>query len=140
MKSICNYMLASLFVLAAAAFVSCEQKPLRLPEAATAFLSENFPNEEIKKLEKEGSKYEVKMQSDKEFDFDCDGVWTKVNCRKEAVPAALIPEPIAQYLEANYPGAFVTEIEILGSKIEVDLSDGNDLFFTKNGEFLRIEK
>ncbi len=142
MKKISNYMMTALLGVTMLLNVSCDQKAkgTELPEAATAFLNEYFPNEQIRKIDKEGSKYEVKMQSDAEFDFDRNGEWTKVNCRKEPVPAEVLPTPILQYVEANYPGVFVTEIEMIGSKYEVDLSNGLDMFFTKDGEFVKIEK
>ncbi len=121
---------------------SCEQKgkEIQLPENASAFLQEYFPNEEIVKIQKEGGKYEVKMGNSKEVDFDRKGEWIKVDCRKEVVPAAIVPAAIIEYIEANYPDVYVKEIEIVFGKYEVDLANGLDIIFDKDGEFVKIEK
>ncbi len=140
MRTITKYVMGGLLAASMTFFSSCEQKEIQLPENAAAFMNDYFPDAEIRKIEKEGGKYEVKMQNDMEVDFNKNGEWTKVDCRKEAVPLAVIPTAIASYLEENYPGIFVKEIEIINGKYEVDLSNGTDLIFNKAGEFVKVEK
>ncbi len=140
MKTTVKYMMALLFAVSVTFFSSCEQKGGQLPDKATAFLNEHFPGEEILEIEKEAGKYEVKIQNGKEVAFDRAGVWIKVDCKDEAVPVAVIPAAIVNYLDSNYAGLFVKEIEVFTGKYEVDLSNGYDLLFNMNGDFLRREK
>ncbi len=37
------------------------------------------------------------------FEFDKNGNWDKVDCHHAAVPAAIIPASIANYVKANFP-------------------------------------
>ncbi|MEK9787611.1 MAG: PepSY-like domain-containing protein, partial [Flavobacteriaceae bacterium] len=50
-----------------------------------------------------------------------------------------VQQKIADYISANYPNEYVTEVEIENQKIEVELSSGIELIFDLNGNFLRLD-
>ncbi len=114
----------------------------QLPEAAKTFISKQFPEHKITRVEKDlGGKtsYDVKLSGGVEIEFDDEGEWKKVDCRR-AVPAVLIPTPIADYVKKNHPKASIRSIEKRCFGYEVDLSRGPDLLFDKNGAFFSIDR
>lgn len=44
-----------------------------------------------------------------EIDFDKKGNWLEVDCKKSAVPEALIPVPVKEYVKANFPREIITK-------------------------------
>ncbi len=68
-----------------------------------------------------------------------DGNWTSVDGNGQAVPAALLLENIAAYLQANYPNQVATEISIEHNQIEIGLVNELDLYFDQSGNFLRAD-
>ena len=45
----------------------------------------------------------LKEGTPEEIDFDKKGNWLEVDCKKSAVPEALIPVPVKEYVKANFP-------------------------------------
>ena len=55
--------------------------------------------------------YEVLLTDRTEIDFDSNGNWTDVDCKKAAVPEALIPVSVKEYVKTNFPQEIITKIE-----------------------------
>jgi len=112
-----------------------------LPEAARSFISNHFPNHKVLQAEKEFHEYEVLLDGAVKLEFNHKGQWKKVDCEHgaEAVPAAVIPAAVAQYVKASYPTATVTSISRDRRDIEVELDGRMDLKFAPDGRFLRID-
>lgn len=83
--------------------------------------------------------YEVTLTDRTEIDFDKKGNWTEVDCKKNAVPAALIPASVKDYVKANFPNEIITKIERKSTGIEVELANDFSLKFNKKGQFVSLD-
>lgn len=78
----------------------------QLPLTARNFINRYFTDPQISHIKIEagilGSKsYEVLLTDRTEIDFDSNGNWTDVDCKKAAVPEALIPVSVKEYVNLN---------------------------------------
>lgn len=117
--------------------------PEQLPEAAKTFIKQTFPEQAIAYAEIETgltkTKYEVRLNDGTEIDFNGKGEWDKVDCKYKAVPAVLVPEPIALHVEANYPASLIVKIDKELYGWEIELSNDLELKFAANGSLLAID-
>ena len=67
------------------------------------------------------------------------GNWMEVDCKKNAVPAALIPASVKDYVKANFPNEIITKIERKSTGIEVELANDFSLKFNKKGQFVSLD-
>ena len=115
----------------------------QLPAAAKTFVQQNFKGTSIVYVEFDrefnGGKYEVTLNDGTQIDFDKKGVWDKIDCEVGAVPAALIPGTIANYVKTNFAGAKVTKIDKERFGYEIELSNGLELKFNKAGQLLSMD-
>ena len=78
-----------------------------LPEKAQQFIRQHFPNEKVSfaKMERElfDTTYEVIFTSSSKVEFLKNGDWKEVDCKYSTVPAAIIPQQIAQYVPSTIP-------------------------------------
>lgn len=114
-----------------------------LPKAAQEFLSKEYADNDwaIGKKDK-GSlslKYDVTLADGSEIEFDKNGQWTEIDGKGKAIGAHFIPNKIAAYVKANYPGQSFTKIDKSDRKIEVKLANKVELEFTKDGDFVKID-
>ena len=126
---------------------ACSDKPVtaeQVPVPIKAFIQQYFPGQTItyaeKDLELTGYKYDVFLADGTRIDFDTDDVWDKINCPlTNPVPTALIPAPIATFIQANYPDAMITKIDKENRGYEVDLANGLELKFNKQGALIEMD-
>ncbi len=136
--------IAALF--ASASFVSCKDVIItadKLPATAQTFIKEYFPGSDISyaKKDKELTKttYEVVLQDGTEIDFDSKGQWDKIDCKRATVPAKLIPDAIATYVQTNFPGQAIVKIDKELFGYEIELLNDLELKFDKNGRLVNID-
>lgn len=114
-----------------------------LPQAITTFLQQHFPNVAIAMVETDadhgGLEYDVTLTNGVEVDFDINNQWEQVDCRAQAVPAALVPAPIAAYVKANYQSMPITKIDNNHYGYEIRLVNGMELKFDASGRFLAYD-
>ena len=117
----------------------------QLPLTARNFINQYFTKPQISHIKIEtgilGSKsYEVLLTDHRtEIDFDSNGNWTDVDCKKAAVPAALIPASVKEYVKMNFPQEIITKIERGRSGVEVELANDYSLKFNKKGQFVSMD-
>ncbi len=133
------------FILLALLFVQCDRQDIvtqdksRLPQPAQDFIATYFPTEEVDfiKIDKElNTTYEVRFASGTELAFDKNGDWIEVDCKQSAVPEDVIPPAIADYVRTNFPDRPITQIEKDGRRYDVHLSNGLELHFNHQGEYV----
>lgn len=83
--------------------------------------------------------YEVRFTNGTKVEFDENGELTKVDCGLQRVPDALLPEPVRQYVAAQFPKDFVTEWGKDDLRWKAELSNKLDLIFNRNFEFVGID-
>lgn len=115
-----------------------------LPQAAQMTLAKNFKAEvSVVKIEKDFgrvSEYEVVLSDGTEITFDRDGNWDNIEVRKTMkIPSAFIPAAIAKYVKTNMSGENIVGIDKDRSGYDVELSNGVDMKFNKNGQFVRYD-
>ncbi len=141
-----------LFILALAIFAVqfsfagdvITQDAKQLPLVARNFINRHFTKPQIHyiKIESEilqNKKYEVQLADFTEIDFDKQGNWLEVDCKKAAIPAALIPTSVQEYVKTNFPREIVTKIERERSGMKIELSNDYSLKFNKKGKFVSID-
>ena len=141
MKTKRFYMAALMCIMVSVAtFAFNRQVPQqKLPAAAKAFIQKNFSATSIVYVEEDvefmKTNYEVRLNDGTKVEFDGKGVWDKVDCKRKAVPAAVVPASIAKYVKSNFPKASIVKIDKTRIGYEVELSNDADLRFNKKGQF-----
>ncbi len=137
-------MLAVGVVFGASAKDTYSHDPSVLPEAARTVVKNNFKSDiSVIKIDKDFgriSDYEVILTDGTEIKFDRNGNWEDVECaNSKSVPAGFIPQGVADYVKKNQSGTHIVGIEKDHGGYEVQLSNGVELKFNKQGEFQRYD-
>ena len=140
MKRINLFLAGLVCLLTSATVCHADDMPIpaaQLPTAAQSFVQQNFPGKAIAYAEKDTEfmkvKYEVHLNDGTQIDFDKNGNWDKVDCHMVAVPAALVPAAIQQYVNATFAGTSVVKIDKERYGYDVELSNGAEMKFNKQG-------
>lgn len=117
-----------------------------LSETCKTIIETHFPEATVILVERknvpdsDGTVYEVKLNNGMEIDFNAECNWTDIDGNNQRIPYALISEAIVSYVQTNYPEPiFIKGIDKESFGFEVELSNGVDLIFDTNGEFVRID-
>ncbi|MGL5682794.1 MAG: PepSY-like domain-containing protein [Marinifilaceae bacterium] len=118
-------------------------KAEQLPAAAQTFIKKYFPKAEIMLVKSEtsltGTQYEVTFTNGDNIDFDKTGQWTEIECKKEGVPTAIIPQQISTLISKRFPKTFVTRIERDKKGYDIELSNQMELEFDKNFNLISVD-
>lgn len=120
------------------------QDAKQLPLTARNFINQYFSKPQISHIKIEtnilgSKKYEVLLTDRTEIDFDSNGNWTEVDCKKVAVPEALVPASVKEYVKTNFPRETITKIERKSSGVEVELANDYSLKFNSKGRFVSMD-
>lgn len=120
------------------------QDAKQLPLTARNFIHQYFSEPQISHIKIDtgllgSKKYEVLLTDRTEIDFDSNGNWTEVDCKKAAVPGALIPVPVKEYVKTNFPREVINKIERGRSGVEVELGNDYSLRFNSKGQFVSMD-
>lgn len=114
-----------------------------LPAKAQSFINTYFANEEISHIILDRDvisvDYNVALLSGTKLEFDSKGEWKEVDTRNDAVPEALIPNAIAEYVKSKYPNRKITEISRNHTYTEVTLNGGLELTFNKSYKLVDVD-
>ena len=134
------------FLFAAPQAFADDDKPITLtglPQKAQTFIAAHFPQKEIAVAKQEGhllgKSYDVIFTNGDKVEFNRSGEWTKVSCRHNSVPQGIVPAQIMEYINKNYPGATVKDIEKEDWLYEVGLNNGIDLKFNNSFKLVNID-
>lgn len=116
----------------------------QLPLKARNFINQHFTTPEISyvKVENEllkSKKYEAVLTCGAEIEFDSSGEWTDVDCKRSSVPMTIVPDYARQYVEKNFPGNIITQIERERYGVKVELNNDLELKFDKKGNLFKID-
>ncbi len=114
-----------------------------LPEGITTFIKQNFPNASIVGVEPDhdhgGMEYDVYLNDGTELDFDANNQWETIESRGKGVPAAFIPKAIATYVKSNYQNTPIAKIHKEHYGYEIELTNGMELSFDRQGRFMGMD-
>ena len=127
-------------------FSACDKESIvsadGLPKDAQVYITQHFPEHEILQVVKERddlkTTYDVYLSEGFNLDFDKKGKIRGVEGSSK-LPDSVVPEQILTYVNTNYPDFSVLDWELDDRGQEVKLSNGMELKFDKNGNFLRID-
>lgn len=143
---ITRFILSAIVALFTCAVCFADDRPIpveQLPEAAKAFVKEHFPENTIVyakiDVEMQKTEYEARLNDGSKVEFDEQGNWKGVNCHYKAVPAALVPKAIADYVGAKFPDIAITKISRKWYGYEVELLSDLDLRFDKDCVFIGFD-
>ena len=116
----------------------------KLPAAAQSFLKSHFADLTLAYAVEDpkwvGSEYEVTYTDRTEVDFRSNGEWASVERKYAAVPSAIGPKQIADYVaKSNYPNQYGRKIERKTYSWEIELSNGLEIEFDKNFQVIDID-
>ena len=134
--------LAALLCILVSNVAMADDKPIpveQLPAAAKIFVQTNFEGKKIIYAEKDWNSYECRLDDGTKIEFNRKGNWKKVDCHYTPVPAAIIPEPIQQYVKTSFPGTMITKIDKERYGYDVELSNDIDLKFNYQGMIIGMD-
>ena len=143
MKNFITLGVFALFLL----MTGCSDKPVlpeQLPVSVKTFIQQTFPGKTItyaeKDLELTGYKYDVMLADGTHVEFDTDDMWDKIECPMTSpVPMALVPAPIATHIQTNFPGVLILKIDKESYGYEVELGNGIELKYNKQGALKEMD-
>lgn len=145
MKKLFTILMLTVFVaLGVNAKDSYSHDPAILPEAARTTIKNNFKSAvSIIKIDKDFgriSDYEVILTDGTEISFDRSGNWESVECSvKNTVPKAFVPQKVSDYVKQAQPKTHIVGIEKDRGGYDVELSNGIEMKFNRNGDFQRYD-
>lgn len=126
--------------------MASNDKPItvsQLPQAAQHVLKTEFKGRKVALSKMESGliskSYDVIFTNGDKIEFDRNGNWTDIECKKSGVPANLVPSQIRQYVKKNYSSQRIVEIEKKRGSYEVKLSKGVELTFNKNFKVTHVD-
>lgn len=118
-------------------------KAEQLPKAAQEFIQKFFPKQKVALAKEESDfldkSYEVLFVDGNKVEFTRNGEWKEVSCKFSAVPDGIVPPQIMQYINDNYAGAKVLEIDRDKRDIELKLSNRTELTFDLQFNIIDID-
>ena len=137
---------ALLFAGITASFAGDRERPItldKLPAAAQEFLAANFKDLTLAYAVEDpkfiGSEDEVIYTDRTEVDFESNGEWSSVERKYAAVPAAIVPVQIADYVKKSFAGESIRKIDRDKYTWEVELSNGLEIKFDRNFQVIDID-
>ena len=114
-----------------------------LPKPARELLNEHFKDKQIALVQKDKdglrTNYDIVFSDGMKMEFDSKGEWTEIDGKPQAVPAAMVPKTIADYVAKTYPGARIQQIDRDRRGYEVELSNGLDVKFNKKLKVVSVD-
>jgi hypothetical protein len=114
----------------------------QLPATAQNFIKQHFKGQTVTSanMNKEmfDIDYETVLSNGVKINFDSNGNWDEIDC-KTGVPSTVIPKAITTFVNTNYKGQNVVQIDKKIAGYDIELSSGTELEFDTAGKFLRID-
>lgn len=145
MKKIVAMVVMALFAVQAAMADDVVTRDVnKLPAPAREVIAKYFPQAKVSyiKIDKDLFKspiYEATLTNGTEIEFGSKGEWLEVDCKKETVPAYFISNEISRYIGTNFAGHSIVQISRDRKGYDVELSNGLEVKFDRNGNFLRLD-
>ncbi|TYR32973.1 hypothetical protein FXV77_18215 [Sphingobacterium phlebotomi] len=116
----------------------------KLPVKAQTFVKKHFSEKDVATITMDTEylfkkEYKVVLKNGSKIEFDADGEWEEVEMKGIPVPTQIISPAISQHIHKSFPNTFVKEIKRGRRGYEIEISNGLDLEFSKEGEFIRVD-
>lgn len=137
-------MLVLITSIAAQARDEIIHDPKALPTAAYTTIRNNFKSDiSFIKIDRDFgriSEYEVVLTDGCEIKFDRSGNWKEVECnRNMSVPSNFVLQPIVMFVNQYHKGNKIVGIDKERGGYDVQLSNGVEIKFNKEGKFKKYD-
>ena len=146
MKKILSRLVIALFaVQVVSAQGVTNQDVNQLPQKARTFINQHFGNTSVSNIKMDNAmsqnnrKYEVMFANGAEVEFDQNGDWKEIDTRGQAIPTAIIPMNVGDYVKTNYATQSINKIKKDGNEVKVELNNNVKLKFDKDGRFKKMD-
>ena len=137
---------ASLMLFSVTSLRADNDRPIQvsqLPQAAQQFIKTYFPDQKVSFAKEERDfmevRYEVLFTNSIKVEFYKNGEWKEVDCKYSVVPDGIVPAPIVQYVQENFPDVRIYSIDHDRRDYEVSLTNGLELTFDLNYNIIDID-
>lgn len=116
----------------------------KVPQNARTFITKHFAKAKVlsSTVDPEflgGTEYTVYIDGGVKIEFNSKGVWKEIESAMTGIPAGIAPAKIENYIKTNYADSHMIKINLDRTDYEVKLSNGMELKFNLNGDFLVME-
>ncbi len=112
----------------------------QLPAQAREFLTTHFEGKALSLAKEDRElfelRYEVVLVGGEKIEFSRSGAWEEVSCRYASIPSAIVPHEILSQVQRRYPEVAMTEISRERNRYEVQLANGMELIFDRQGRLI----
>ncbi len=132
-------------ILISLVFGACDKddQPLdveQLPERSQQFISTHFSGLRIQSVTRDDDReYDVLLENNYRLEFNANGDIREVEGR-DPLPNSIIPDAILDYVNQNFAGEAIVKWELDNREQEITLTNGTELVFDQNGNFVRIDR
>ena len=119
--------------------ITFEELPVKSQEFVTTYFSAQSIRFIRMEIDVTNTEYTVRFENGMEIEFNSTGDWEEVESHSACLPMGFLPASILDYLNRHHPGVCLHEISRGRHKYEIEMSNGIELIFNKNGEFLRYD-
>ncbi|MBR5532798.1 MAG: PepSY-like domain-containing protein [Bacteroidales bacterium] len=145
------FTLIAIFALSAFSYSSVAKEVAvdikSIPATAQNFIKQNFADKKLLSIVKDSeildTEYKAYFSDRTSITFTSKGEWKEIDGNKNCIPESTIPANIANYVAENYAGICISKIEIdkelFGFQYNIELLNGIDMKFDKNGAFLGFD-
>jgi hypothetical protein len=114
-----------------------------LPVLAQNFIDKYYQRADVTYIEKEidglFNEYHVRLNNGTEIEFDQQGNLEHIDCHKSAVPEGIVPQLIVDYVNLHFSNQIIVEYHREDRRQQVELNNGLELVFDREGNFLRMD-
>ena len=108
----------------------------QLPATAQQVIKGSFSGMESGLIDKS---YDVIFTTGEKIEFERNGNWTEIDCKRSSVPSKLVRTQINNYVNTNYSGNKILKIEKDRNEYEINLSNGVEIKFNKDFMVIDID-
>ena len=115
-----------------------------LPAPARELVAKLYPKANIAGIEVDksilkGNEYDVMLSDGTKIEFNAKGEWKEIKSKVTGVPASILPEAIATYLNTNFKDMKIKSVSKERRGWEIELASGLELDFNKKGDLIKID-
>lgn len=107
------------------------------------FVAQYFPEATVLSVYRDGREWEVMLSDFTKLEFTKKYEWKKVDCKHSTVytevPAELVPEQIASYVNTRFQGLSIVKIDRDRRDWEIELVNKVDLKFDKMFNLIKMD-
>lgn len=115
----------------------------QLPQAARTLIAAHFGEQRIVRVEVEHSlfdrEYKVLFTDGGSIEFDKQGNWKEIDCKRGYVPQQLVPQAIRDVIDRSFDGEAVESIERDRRGYDVELANGLELEFDSRMRLVKAD-